>query len=111
MRIPMVSMVNLNYYIKEVARLAGFDEPIKVTHKKGNFLEEEVRPKYAWISSHTARRSFRTNEFLAGTPTQLIMAISGHKTEKAFRTYIKADNALKAEMMKKIWENCPSLAD
>ncbi len=28
---------------------------------------------------------------LAGTPTDLIMTISGHKTEKAFRRYIKAD--------------------
>ena len=102
-------MANLNYYIKEIARLAGLTEPIKISHKKRNQLVEEVRPKYAWVSSHTARRSFCTNEYLAGTPGYLIMAISGHKTEKAFRTYIKADNIQKASMIKEIWKNRPAL--
>jgi len=31
------------------------------------------------------------------------MAISGHKTEKAFRKYIKADNLEKAQMIRKLW--------
>ncbi len=109
MSIPKISMANLNYYIKEIAWLAGITEPIKISHKKGNQLVEEVRPKYAWVSSHTARRSFCTNEYLAGTPGDLIMAISGHKTEKAFRTYIKADNIQKASMIKEIWKNRPAL--
>ena len=77
---------------------------IKVTHKHGNKTVDEIRPKYDWIMSHTCRRSFCTNEFLDGTPIQLIMAISGHKTEKAFRRYIKADQIQKAFMIKKIWD-------
>jgi integrase len=109
MHIPKVSMANFNYYIKDVIRLAGIKEPVKISHKRGNQIVEEVRPKYAWISSHTARRSFCTNEYLAGTPSDLIMAISGHKTEKAFRTYIKADKMKKASMIKKIWDNQPCL--
>lgn len=59
--------------------------------------------------SHTCRRSFCTNEFLEGTPTTLIMAISGHKTEKAFRRYIKADQVQKAHMIKSIWDTRPGL--
>jgi integrase len=109
MKIPKVSMTNFNYYIKEVIKLAGIKEPVKISHKKGNQTVEEVRPKYAWVSSNTARRSFCTNEYLAGTPSDLIMAISGYKTEKAFRTYIKADKMKKAEMIKKIWDSRPSL--
>ena len=106
---PQVSNPNFNYYIKEVVRLAGIDERIKITHKRGNKIIEETRPKYAWIMSHTCRRSFCTNEFLDGTPTNLIMAISGHKTEKAFRKYIKADQVQKAYMIKKLWDNRPEL--
>jgi len=109
MRMPQVSNPNLNYYIKEVVRIAGIDEMIKITHKQGNKIIEETRPKYAWIMSHTCRRSFCTNEFLDGTPTNLIMAISGHKTEKAFRRYIKADQVQKAQMIKKLWDNRPGL--
>jgi hypothetical protein len=109
MQMPQVSNPNFNYYIKEVIKLAGIDELIKITHKRGNKITEEIRPKYAWIMSHTCRRSFCTNEFLDGTPTNLIMAISGHKTEKAFRRYIKADQIQKAHMIKKLWDNRPGL--
>lgn len=109
MQMPQVSNVNFNYYIKEVAKLAGIDEQIKITHKRGNRVTEEIKPKYAWVTSHTCRRSFCTNEYLEGTPTNLIMAISGHKTEKAFRRYIKADQVQKAHMIKKIWDDRPGL--
>ncbi|HTE28589.1 phage integrase SAM-like domain-containing protein [Flavitalea sp.] len=62
LKMPMVSMVNFNYYIKEVVRSAGLKEPVSISHRRGNKIREEIRPKYAWISSHTARRSFCTNE-------------------------------------------------
>ena len=109
MRMPKVSMANFNYYIKEVVRLAGIIEPVTIPHKRGNRLIEETRPKCAWISSHTARRSFCTNEYLAGTPGDLIMTISGHKTEKAFKKYIKADKIKKALLIQKLWEGQPPL--
>lgn len=109
MQMPQVSNVNFNYYIKEVAKLAGIDEQVKITHKRGNKISEEIKPKYGWVTSHTCRRSFCTNEYLDGTPTNLIMAISGHKTEKAFRRYIKADQVQKAHMIKKLWDGRPGL--
>jgi hypothetical protein len=109
MQMPQVSNPNFNEYIKEVCRLAGIAEDVKITHKRGNKTIEEVRPKYAWITSHTCRRSFCTNEYLASTPTDLIMTISGHKTEKAFRKYIKADKVQKAFLIKKLWDNRPRL--
>src|SRR5450432_1241692 len=109
MQMPQVSNPNFNYYIKEVVRLAGIDERIKINHKRGNKIIAETRPKYAWLMSHTCRRSFCTNEFLDGTPTNLIMAISGHKTERAFRRYIKADQVQKAQMIKKLWDSRPGL--
>jgi len=104
MQMLQVSNPDFNYYIKEVARLAGINEMVKITHKHGNKTIDEIRPKPDWIMSHTCRRSFCTNEFLDGTPVQLIMAISGHKTEKAFRRYIKADQIQKAFMIKKLWD-------
>jgi len=109
MSIPRVSMVNFNYYIKEVIKLASINEPLRISHKRGNKVLEEVRPKYAWISSHTARRSFCTNEYLAGTPSDLIMSVSGHKSETSFRKYIKADKIKKASMIKQLWDKQPGL--
>jgi hypothetical protein len=48
-----------------------------------------VGPKYGWVTSHTCRRSFCTKEFLAGTPVDLIMKISGHKRLRDFYKYIR----------------------
>ena len=109
MRMPRVSLVNFNYYVKEVVKLASIDEPVKITHKRGGRTIEETRPKYAWISSHAARRSFCANEWLSGTPGDLIMAISGHKSEIAFKKYIKADRVEKASMIKILWDHQPGL--
>ena len=109
MQMPQVSNPNFNEYIKDVCKLAGITEQVKITHKRGNKIIEEIRPKNAWITSHTCRRSFCTNEYLAGTPADLIMTISGHKTEKAFRKYIKADKVQKAHMIKKLWDSRPAL--
>jgi hypothetical protein len=53
MQMPQVSNPNFNEYIKDVCKLAGITEQIKITHKRGNKTIEEIRPKYAWITSHT----------------------------------------------------------
>lgn len=109
MKLPKVSEAKFNHFIKEVVRLASIIQPVAITHKKGNTVEEEIRPKFAWVSSHIGRRSFCTNEYLAGTPADLIMTVSGHRSEKAFRRYIKADQLQKANLVKKLWETRPCL--
>ena len=89
MRMPRVSMVNFNYYIKKVVKLASINEPIVIAHKRGNKIVEETRPKYAWVSSHTARRSFCTNEYLLGTPSDLIMASVVTNQKKRSKSTLK----------------------
>ncbi len=105
MKLPKVCSVKYNIYVKQICALAKIDEPIKITHKRGGLNIEEIRPKYNWVSSHTCRRTFCTNEYLAGTPTDLIMNISGHTSEKTFRKYIKVDKFQKANLIQRIWEN------
>ncbi len=73
MEMPQISNPDFNFYIKEVARLAGLTDSVKLTYKRGNKMVDETRPKYNWVMSHTCRRSFCTNEFLDGTPITLIM--------------------------------------
>ena len=55
------------------------------------------------ITSHTARRSFATNAYLADIPAISIMKITGHKTEAAFMKYIKIseeENAIQLQTSK-----------
>jgi integrase len=77
---------------------------IKFSFKKGKKEKVEVKPKYEWITSHTCRRSFCTNEFLAGTPVELIMKISGHKSVKDFYKYIRITPEEAAQRIKEIWQ-------
>jgi hypothetical protein len=66
--------------------------------------EKQVIRKMKWemVMTHTARRSFCTNMYLRGIPTPTIMSISGHRTEKNFYKYIKAEGIEHARMMKRL---------
>jgi site-specific recombinase XerD len=102
--IPAITNPDFNYYIKEVGRLASVTQLIRFSHKRGNKDVVVTKPKYAWITSHTCRRSFCTNEFLAGTPTELIMKISGHKSLRDFYRYIRITPEQAAQQMETIWK-------
>lgn len=92
-----------NRYIKELCELAKIDEPLK-GYIRGNDNKRKlgVYPKYKLISSHTMRRSFASNLY-GKVPTIVIMAITGHTTEKSFLTYIKKPQRDFAERLKEYY--------
>ncbi|WP_276480984.1 site-specific integrase [Paraflavitalea pollutisoli] len=94
---------DLNANVKVLGRMAGITESITFSYKKGAQTIKDIRAKCDWISTHTARRSFCTNEFLAGTPVKLIMKISGHKKEKDFYKYIRITEKEAALIVERIW--------
>lgn len=77
---------------------------IRFSHKKGNRDIVTMKSTYAWITSHTCRRSFCTNEFLAGIPVDLIMKISGHKSLRDFYRYIRITPEEAGQKIKEIWQ-------
>jgi site-specific recombinase XerD len=79
----------VNELIKDVAEWSGIDEKHTIKRTKGGKEIEETKPKFEWVKSHTARRSFCTNAYLGGMDSISIMAVSNHTTEKNFLTYIK----------------------
>ena len=73
----------------------------QVTYKRE--LSEFVGMKYTYLQTHTARRSFCSNEYLKGTDPLIIMSISGHKSHKSFMRYIKVSGDQFADKLEKIW--------
>jgi integrase len=56
--------------------------------------------KWRRIRTHTARRSFATNAYLAGIPMRDIMQITGHRTTDSFLKYIRVTKIETAEKLK-----------
>lgn len=107
--ISSVIDVLINRYIKEILKelsesvpSLAVKVPTKLTMKQKKNEElgkltverdakgEVVMPRYACVTTHTARRSGITNMYLSHKYTIVqMMHVSGHKTQKTFMDYIK----------------------
>jgi len=84
-----LSNQKMNEYIKKVGEKAEIKEMTMTSITRGGEVEKVTTEKYKLISTHTARRSFATNLYLADVPAITIMKITGHKTDKSFLRYIR----------------------
>ena len=100
--LPGISNQKYNEYLYEVCKKCKvLEKEITIHEIKGGKKITIVKPKYEFISSHTARRSMATNEYKAGDlEISEIMAITGHKTEKSFYKYIRETPKGTAERIK-----------
>lgn len=95
-----IKAVSYRYFLsqlKELGEMAGIDEPITLYKSK----QPITKPKYKWIGTHTARRSFATNAYLDGIDTLKIRMITGHTTEKTLLKYIKVTKEQNAILLSK----------
>ena len=97
---PKVHQIVFNRAIKDVCRLAGIDTPIQVRRSKGTGYIHEVKPKYALVSSHTARRTCCTLLAKAGVPINEIMLVSGHRSLQAVQRYLRQSAEDAADRLK-----------
>ena len=84
-----ISNQKFNEYIKEVGKRAGFDNVTRKAVIRATGEDVNHKKKYELITTHTMRRSFCTNLYLADYPILGICAISGHATETEFIKYVK----------------------
>jgi site-specific recombinase XerD len=93
-----------NDYIKEVCEAAGLKEKVKgkrikcIVKDKSKATRNDYRKetgyfeKWRLVSSHIGRRSFASN-FYGKVPTNYLIKITGHSTEKMFLNYIHKSEA------------------
>ena len=74
-RLPFVT--GLLSDIKELARLAGFDDEIPDAH---DLVERHIEylPRWTQVGTHTGRRSFVSNLKDLGAPNEVIKRMTGH---------------------------------
>jgi integrase len=96
-----ISNQKFNEALKKIADKAKINETVVTNITKGGETLTTSQAKYKLVTSHVARRSFATNSVKRGISPVLIMAITGHKTEKEFWKYVKVTNEEKADLYEK----------
>ncbi len=98
-----VSNQKFNFELKKIAQMAKLNE---ITHKamtRGGVKVSKAYQKWELVTTHCGRRTFSTNLYKGGFPSISIMAITGHKTEKAFLKYIKVTPEEHARKLQEHW--------
>ena len=101
----LFSNQKMNDYLKDIGELAEINESVLVVKYRGLEKVEFLEPKYNFISSHTARRTFVTLSLEKGMRPETVMSITGHKDYKTFKKYIKLTDKVKLVEMNNIWSN------
>ena len=91
-KLPKISNVKFNEYIKDVAKLCEtLNKQYNGDNKKG---------RWQMISSHTARRTFVTLNYGKGVDLDTLKLGTGHKQTKTLQTYIKMNDKQKADLLR-----------
>ena len=99
-----MSNQKMNEYLKELGEVAGFTEPFETKRTIGGRTQVSTQPKYQLLTTHTARRTFATIEYLEKMPIDVIREITGHKSERSFLEYIKIPRKEKTDIMRNAWK-------
>jgi integrase len=108
---PSISNQKMNDYLKKIGKLMpSLNISSDIFSKKAGLKNSDAFAKWELLTTHTARRSFATNQYKAGIPAITIMSITGHSTEKSFLKYIKLAPTGHAKIVKDIWDKQSPLA-
>lgn len=86
--VPVGEFTAIVMDVKEVARRARIDREVLKKEVRGGQVIIKRKKAYELIGTHTGRRTFINNMLLNKNPTHLIMKVTGHKTEYAFKRYV-----------------------
>ena len=97
--LPVITNQKMNYYLKDLCELCGFNELISRTFYRAGQKVEELVPKYTLIGTHAGRRTFICFALSQGIPHQVVMKWTGHSDYKAMKPYIDIAEKVKAQQM------------
>ena len=106
-----ISDQRFNEWIKIVCRESGLVQEVHGTRQNPESHRKEVGTFQKWelVKSHSCRRSFATNHYNK-LPNKLIMAVTGHSTEKMLLNYIGETENEHLEDFLSVW-NTPKPKD
>lgn len=100
--LPVIQNQPMNRELKELCRLAGINEQIRITTYTGNQRKDEIKEKWELVGTHTGRRTFIVNCLSLGIPPNVVMKWTGHSDYKSMKPYIDIVDSIKASEMTKL---------
>lgn len=101
--LPVMSNQKTNVYLKQLGKLLDIDEQTTKTRYRGAEAIVLNKPKWEFMSTHTARRTFVTLSLEKGMRPEVLMTITGHKDYKTMRKYLKIVSKVKEKEMNSVW--------
>ena len=102
-KMPKISSQRMNDYLKELGRLANICEPERIVRYQGAKRVENRGPKWQFLSSHVARRTFVTISLERGMRPEVVMRMTGHRSFKTMKKYIAITEQTISEAMDSVW--------
>lgn len=95
--LPRISNQKANEYLKELFKHLELDRQVIVRKH-----EDSYEPLCKAVTFHVSRKTFVTLALSKGIPSKIVQAISGHKDDQIFNSYINFSNALLQQEMAKL---------
>lgn len=93
-----------NRALKKIAQDAGICEPVSQVKYSGRKRIETTKPKYEFISTHCARRTFVTLSLEKGLRPEVLMPLTGHSDYKTMKLYMKLVDSVVTKEMLGAWD-------
>lgn len=90
--IPTLDNGSDNRVLKDIGKIAGFNEEIKTTKKRKGQLIYEKKERWEVLTTHVARKTFITNCLNAGMQDHVVMKLAGILKPATLLRYISVTN-------------------
>lgn len=100
--LPVIKNQPMNRDLKELCKLAGINEKIRITTYSGNQRKDDIKEKWELVGTHTGRRTFIVNCLSLGIAPNVVMKWTGHSDYKSMKPYIDIVDSVKASEMTKL---------
>ncbi len=85
-----ISNQRMNEFLKEAAKRAGLDRPVRQTEQRGKQRSETTNPLHDVLSTHDAKRTFVSLAAERGISREIIREITGN-SDKTLNRYLNLD--------------------
>lgn len=102
--LPVISLTNMNLYLKELGKVANLTALESKVNYSGIKRVESSAEKWRVLSTHCARRTFVTLSLQMGMRPEIVRAITGHKTAQVMDKYVSINEKMKKVEFKEVWD-------